>query len=65
MHLTYGELDLLSSHVAGWLQSDSGLTAGDRVAIQMPNLIQYLVAVSGCAARRFGGCEYQPAVHGA
>ncbi len=45
--LTYGELDLLSSHVAGWLQSDSGLTVGDRVAIQMPNLIQYLVAVLG------------------
>ena len=42
--LTYQELDRLSGDFASWLQIDSGLAKGDRVAIQMPNLMQYLVA---------------------
>ena len=45
--LTYAELDRLSAHFAGWLQHDAGLNQGDRVAIQMPNLIQYLVVCLG------------------
>lgn len=45
--LTYRELDQLSANFAAWLQHDSGLSQGDRVAIQMPNLIQYLVACLG------------------
>ena len=45
--ISYRELDNLSAHFASWLQSDSGLSKGDRVAIQMPNLMQYLVACLG------------------
>ncbi|MBT6180677.1 MAG: AMP-binding protein, partial [Halieaceae bacterium] len=45
--LTYQELDRLSGDFASWLQIDSGLAKGDRVAIQMPNLMQYLVACMG------------------
>jgi long-chain acyl-CoA synthetase len=45
--LTYADLDRLSAQFAGWLQHDAGLDRGDRVAIQMPNLIQYLVVCLG------------------
>ena len=45
--LTYRELDQLSADFAAWLQHESGLQQGDRVAIQMPNLIQYLVVCLG------------------
>jgi len=45
--LSYSELDRLSAQFAGWLQHDAGLQRGDRVAIQMPNLIQYLVVCLG------------------
>lgn len=39
--LSYGEVDQLSRRVASYLQKELGLKAGDRVAIQLPNLIQY------------------------
>lgn len=45
--LSYAELDRLSAQFAGWLQHGAGLDPGDRVAIQMPNLIQYLVVCLG------------------
>jgi long-chain acyl-CoA synthetase len=45
--LSYADLDRLSAQFAGWLQHDAGLDRGDRVAIQMPNLIQYLVVCLG------------------
>ncbi|MCD2175423.1 long-chain-fatty-acid--CoA ligase [Rhizobium sp. C4] len=44
--LTFGELEKLSAKVAGWLQAQ-GLKKGDRVAIMMPNILQYPVVVSG------------------
>lgn len=44
--LTFGDLDRLSREFAGYLQS-IGLKKGDRVAIQMPNLLQYPVAMYG------------------
>jgi long-chain acyl-CoA synthetase len=44
--LTYGQLDRLSAAFAAWLQS-RGLVRGDRVAVMMPNLLQYPVAVFG------------------
>src|SRR5690606_25504456 len=37
---TYGEIDRMSKAIAGWLQS-KGLVKGDRVAIMMPNIVQY------------------------
>jgi long-chain acyl-CoA synthetase len=45
--LSYADLDRLSAQFAGWLQHDAGLDRGDRVAIQMPNLVQYLVVCLG------------------
>ena len=44
--LTYRELDALSSAVAAWLQQ-RGLVPGDRVALMMPNVLQYPVAMAG------------------
>ena len=43
--LTYGELDKLSLRMGAWLQS-KGLQPGARVAIMMPNVLQYPVAMA-------------------
>ena len=43
--LTYGELDALSSAFAGYLQS-LGLERGARVALMMPNVLQYPIAAA-------------------
>lgn len=45
--LTYGEVDRLTRDFAAFLQSDLGLQRGDRVAVMMPNLLQYPVALFG------------------
>ena len=45
--LTFAQLDELSRAFAAWLQKKSGLTAGDRVALMMPNVLQYPVALFG------------------
>lgn len=45
--LTYGEVDQLSRRVASYFQKKLKLSAGDRIAVQLPNLIQYpVVAVA-------------------
>ncbi|MGA2136501.1 MAG: AMP-binding protein [Bryobacteraceae bacterium] len=44
--LTYAQLDRLSRNFGAWLQS-LGLPKGARVAIMMPNLLQYPVALFG------------------
>ena len=44
--LTYAELDGASRDLAAWLQS-RGLKRGARVAIMMPNVLQYPVAIAG------------------
>lgn len=44
--ITFAELDVLSRDFAAYLQN-SGLSKGDAVAIMMPNLIQYPVALFG------------------
>jgi long-chain acyl-CoA synthetase len=43
--ISYAELDALSRKLAGWLQS-KGLERGARVAIMMPNVLQYPVAIA-------------------
>ena len=43
--ITYGQLDSLSKNLGAWLQS-RGLAAGGRVAIMMPNVMQYPVCVA-------------------
>jgi long-chain acyl-CoA synthetase len=45
--LSYGELDRMSQEFAGWLTGDLGLARGSRVAIMLPNLLQYPAALFG------------------
>jgi len=44
--LTYGELDRLSRDFAAWLQG-LGIEKGSRVALMLPNLLQYPVVLFG------------------
>lgn len=45
--LSYGDLDRLSQDFGAYLQHEIGLQRGDRVAIMLPNLLQYPVALFG------------------
>lgn len=45
--LTYGELERYSGAFASYLQTHTDLKPGDRIAIQMPNVLQFPVAVFG------------------
>ena len=45
--ITYAELDQLSMQFACYLQKTLGLTRGEWVAIMLPNLLQYPVAMCG------------------
>lgn len=45
--ITYRELDKQSQAFAAYLQHELGLKPGDAVAIMMPNLLQYPVALMG------------------
>ena len=45
--LTYSDLDRLSMQFACFLQKKLGLTRGERVAIMLPNVLQYPVAMCG------------------
>ena len=44
-HISYGQIDRQSQALAGYLQG-LGLSRGDRVAIMMPNVPQYPIAVA-------------------
>jgi long-chain acyl-CoA synthetase len=44
--ISYGELDKLTRDFAAWLQAQ-GLEPGDRIAMMMPNVLQYPVALFG------------------
>ena len=43
--ITYGELDQLSQRLAAWFQS-RGIERGARIALMMPNVLQYPVALA-------------------
>jgi long-chain acyl-CoA synthetase len=43
--ISYGELDVLSRKLAAWFQS-KGIARGARIAIMMPNVLQYPVAIA-------------------
>tara|TARA_R100000750_G_scaffold45500_1_gene30547 strand:+ start:67 stop:1755 length:1689 start_codon:yes stop_codon:yes gene_type:complete len=45
--LTYGELYKLSGEFAAYLQQNTDLQPGDRIAVQLPNVIQYPIVVFG------------------
>ena len=42
--LTYRQIDQYSTELATWLQTHTDLVVGDRIAIQMPNLLQFPIA---------------------
>ena len=50
--LTYAEADERSRRFGAWLQNEAGLARGDRVAIMMPNLLQYPIAIIGRSRAR-------------
>ncbi len=54
--LTYGDLYKMSGDFAAWLQNYTDLKPGDRIAVQLPNLLQYPVVVFWCNSCRLGGC---------
>jgi long-chain acyl-CoA synthetase len=45
--LSYGEVDRLSTQFASYLVNDLKLKKGDRVAIMLPNVLQYPIAAFG------------------
>lgn len=45
--LTYHDYDRLTGQFASYLQHELKLKKGDRIAIQMPNLLQYNIALFG------------------
>ena len=45
--ITYGELYELSGAFAAYLQQNTDLQPGDRIAVQLPNVLQYPVVVFG------------------
>ena len=47
VRITFAELDRLAKDFAGYLTSGAGLAKGDRVALMMPNVLQYPVALVG------------------
>ena len=58
-YLTYGQVDELSRALAGWLQG-TGLARGDRVAIMMPNVLQYPVAAAAVMRAGFIAVNVNP-----
>lgn len=47
VQITFAEVDRLSTHFAAYLQTELGLKKGERIAIQMPNLLQFPIAFIG------------------
>ncbi len=45
--LNFGDLDRLTRRFAAYLQNETDLKPGDRIAIQLPNVLQYPVCVLG------------------
>ncbi|MCK9237604.1 MAG: long-chain-fatty-acid--CoA ligase FadD1 [Thiopseudomonas sp.] len=45
--ITYAEVYRMSGDFAAWLQHSTDLQPGDRIAIQLPNVLQYPVVVFG------------------
>lgn len=45
--ITFSELDTLTQEFAAYLQNHTNLKPGDRIAIQMPNLLQFPIVMFG------------------
>jgi long-chain acyl-CoA synthetase len=57
--ITFGDIDALSKALAAWLQG-RGLKRGARVAIMMPNVLQYPVAVAAVLRAGFIAVNVNP-----
>ncbi len=57
--LSYAELDEASRALAAWLQS-RGLEPGDRVAVMMPNILQYPIAIAAILRAGFTVVNVNP-----
>ena len=44
---SYAEIERASRQFGAWLQKEAGLRKGDRVALMMPNILQYPIAIIG------------------
>lgn len=58
-YLTYGELDKLSNALGAWLQS-TGLKKGARVAIMMPNVLQYPIVIAAVLRAGYTAVNVNP-----
>lgn len=47
--LSFSDIDAKSHALACWLQNEAGLKSGDRIVIQLPNIIQYPIAAYAAA----------------
>lgn len=45
--ISYAELDRQAAAFASWCRHEAGLNKGDRIAVMMPNLLQYPIVVFG------------------
>jgi long-chain acyl-CoA synthetase len=61
--LTYADVDEQSRRFGAWLQKVAGLRKGDRVAIMMPNVLQYPGRDRRVPPRRLHRRQRQPALH--
>ena len=57
--ITFRQLDALSAAFGAWLQQ-AGLKRGDRVALMMPNLLQYPIALFGALRAGFAVVNTNP-----
>src|ERR1700733_2041477 len=45
--ISFAELDQQSQHFPSWLQNKAAMKKGDRLAIMLPNILQYPIAMLG------------------
>ena len=48
VNLTFSQLDDLATKIASYLQNELGIAKGDRVAIVLPNCLQFTVSLFAC-----------------
>jgi long-chain acyl-CoA synthetase len=58
--ITYADVDRQSRAFGAWLQKNAGLQKGDRVAVMMPNILQYPIAVFGILRAGFVAVNVNP-----
>lgn len=62
--ITYGELDDMSKRLAMWFQQ-KGLKPGARVALMMPNVLQYPITIAAVLRAGYIVVNVNPLLHAA